>query len=208
MWIVKGRVRPVENPLACHSSAQVPPCMPQRWTHLASRVWIFSTCRPVHSPWRWTKGFIAIWTFRRSWCSATLPRCSSRSRGCRSRTGRCINFSNINQSLWKILRFYNGDRRNNFYKSKTERTPQIFCNFAASYFQILFNGPRRVWRCGAKRIKVEVPLFFAQSNNNWYEKKCFCFASSGFSSCLCNAHFMQAAPRSFNIRILCWQTIL
>ena len=32
-----------------------------------------------------------------------------------------------------------------------------FCKFAASYLQILFNGPRRVWRCGGEMIKREVP---------------------------------------------------
>ena len=25
-------------------------------------------------------------------------------------------------------------------------------------FQILFNGPRMVWRCGAKMVKIEVPI--------------------------------------------------
>jgi len=48
---------------------------------------------------------------------------------------------------------------------------ELFCNFAekresiidkvvifaASYFQILFNGPRRVWRYAAKMVKIEVP---------------------------------------------------
>ena len=40
---------------------------------------------------------------------------------------------------------------------KTDRTKRILCKFAASYFQILFNGPRMVWRCGAKMVKIEVP---------------------------------------------------
>ncbi len=44
---------------------------------------------------------------------------------------------------------------------KTDRTKRILCKFAASYFQILFNGPRMVWRCGAKMVKIEVPFIFA-----------------------------------------------
>lgn len=32
-----------------------------------------------------------------------------------------------------------------------------FFNFAMSYFQILFYGPRMVWRYDAKIVKIEVP---------------------------------------------------
>lgn len=32
------------------------------------------------------------------------------------------------------------------------------CNFATSDLQILFNGPRKVWGCGAEKLKIEVPL--------------------------------------------------
>lgn len=31
-----------------------------------------------------------------------------------------------------------------------------FFIFAASYLQILFNGPRRVWGCGGEKVKREV----------------------------------------------------
>jgi hypothetical protein len=41
---------------------------------------------------------------------------------------------------------------------KTDRTKRILCKFAESYFQILFNGPRMVWRCGAKMVKIKVPI--------------------------------------------------
>ena len=40
-------------------------------------------------------------------------------------------------------------------------------NYAASYLQIMFNGPRINWKNGAKMIIIEVPLNLA------YEKKCF-----------------------------------
>ena len=30
--------------------------------------------------------------------------------------------------------------------------------FATSYLQVLFNGPRRVWRYGGKMVKIEVPV--------------------------------------------------
>jgi hypothetical protein len=52
-----------------------------------------------------------------------------------------------------------------------EHQSQIKCNFAASYLQVLFNGPRRVWGCGAKMVKIEVPLSLPHSQKKHPDMK-------------------------------------
>jgi hypothetical protein len=53
-------------------------------------------------------------------------------------------------------------------KKQTE-LKEYLCKFAASYFQIMFNGPRMVWRYGAKKLKIEVPKRIRICKNGTYK---------------------------------------
>ena len=55
-------------------------------------------------------------------------------------------------------------------KAHSEQKVYLLCKFAASYFQILFNGPRMVWRYSAKKVKTEVPIKYYGNQTSLFAK--------------------------------------